>query len=117
MAELIITPQRNSVIEHFPIPELAYGAGFYVQGYIYLREAVSVDTENALGQLFVCVKTSAIPTQNPGYLTVTRNTVRFGGLVFGASMPRAGFGSPGLLFIPFAAGVGRSFAMDVGSGT
>jgi len=113
MAALIITPMRNSVVEHFPDAERTINRGTYFEGYIYMREAVSVDVDNVLGLLLFCVKSSGLPLQNPAYLTISQTTVRMGGALVGVNLSRSVLGTVGLLFIPRANGVGRSMELDI----
>lgn len=113
MPETTVTALRNGAIEYFPLPERTWPIGEYFSGYLYLVGGVSVDSENALGKLRICVRTSFIPLQNPGYLNLQTLYPALGGLVFGLAVPRTITGSLGLVYEPWEESVGSQVVLGI----
>lgn len=102
MPQITIPTERNTLISYFPYAERAFSKGEPYEGYVLANDVFPVDVDNTLGQLFVCIKTTALPAQNPAHLLITSQIVRFSGLLFSGTFPTGGFGTVGVIFQPYS---------------
>jgi hypothetical protein len=113
MEIIVSNVRRNQTYEFFPSPERTYSRGEAFGVYAYTVGVNPVDIENALGSLDLCIRTTALPLQNPCYLLIARYIPRYGGLFQGGELPLTGFGALGVIFTPSDSIEGASVVLGV----